>query len=110
QANKLKVVEGRGELSLSVRNVGDNTLADASPGLTLEEVLGLPKKPVPVPPVVVQPFQTEIYRGRSRQINTFDRSVLQESFTAPDPGVPPAIQGPPPTDPAATPANVNELK
>jgi pilus assembly protein CpaB len=72
QASALKVVEGRGELSLMLRSPGE--VGAARPAqVTLEELLGLQ----PEPP----PFTSEIYRGASRQTVTFQREqVAMESF------------------------------
>lgn len=117
QANKLKVVEGRGELSLVVRNSTDSALADAGQGLTIDRVLGLPPKPiVPPPPAKPEPFVTEIYRRGSRQTILFDRDkVMKDAFTGTAPSIPgvaprPMGQVPPPLDPLDVPPNVNELK
>jgi pilus assembly protein CpaB len=73
QANALKVVEGRGELSLALRNPNEAAIAGTSAKMTLEELLGI-KPDAP-------PFIAEIYRGTSRQTVTFERDqVSHESF------------------------------
>lgn len=75
QAAALMVVEGRGDLSLSLRKPGDE-VRDASyrpSPLTLESLLGIPPKRAP--------FRAEIYRGTSRQTITFDEErVSDERF------------------------------
>ena len=72
QANALKVVEGRGDFSLALRNPDDASLAGNSGPQTMEELLKLPRKQV---------LTTDIYRGGTRQTLTFDRGLLvQESF------------------------------
>jgi Flp pilus assembly protein CpaB len=77
QANALKVAEGRGLFSLSLRSETDDTLAQgtALPS-TLENVLSLEPK---------VSFTTEIYRAGMIQKMTFEgeRLVSQETFEAP---------------------------
>jgi len=77
QANALKVAEGRGLFSLSLRSDADHTLASGErlPG-TLENVLSLEPK---------LSFTTEIYRAGAVQKMTFqdERLVSQELFDAP---------------------------
>jgi Flp pilus assembly protein CpaB len=73
QANALKTVEGRGDLTLVVRSPGDAGSGSNHDKLTLEKLLDLKPKPVP--------FTTEIYRGGNRQTLKFDRGqVADESF------------------------------
>jgi Flp pilus assembly protein CpaB len=77
QANALKVAEGRGLFSLSLRSDSDDTLAQGEKHpSTLENVLSLEPK---------VSFTTEIYRAGSVQKMTFqgDRLVSQETFDAP---------------------------
>lgn len=113
QANRLKVVEGRGELSLVLRSTADNELADMGQGLTLDNVLGLPKKPEVV---VAQPFVTEIYRGGSRQTLQFDRDqVIKDVYTGPDrpatgPVAQPVGQVVPPVKTSEVPPDASQLK
>ncbi len=87
QANRLKVVEGRGDFSIVVRNPGDDAPADGNQGLTLEQVLAL-RKP-PVEPVAPPPFKTEIYRGRGLQVNQFSG----RDFVAEEQVIPPGAGG-----------------
>ena len=73
EATVLKAVEGRGELSLSLRGPGES-IADYRPRpVTLERLLGV--RPAP------KPFVVEVYRGGSRQTVVFERDqVTEESF------------------------------
>jgi pilus assembly protein CpaB len=92
QANMLKTVMGRGELSLALRAVGE-TSHNAIDQMTLENLLGL-KSPPP-------PFTTEIYRGGARQTLTFeDQQVIKETFG----GSPPQSNATPTPAPVSPPA------
>jgi Flp pilus assembly protein CpaB len=73
QAAALKSVQGRGDLSLSLRS-SEETIASYRPKkVTLEGLLG-----VDLPP---RPIVTEVYRGASRQTLKFDRQqVANEQF------------------------------
>jgi pilus assembly protein CpaB len=75
QANALRVVEGRGELSLAMRNPEDRAISSDSAPQTLGGLLGL---------VPAQRFQTEIYRGTTRSATTFSgsppHSYVSEQF------------------------------
>ena len=62
QAGALQVVQGRGEMSLAMRNPEDRVTSAAAPPQTLEGLLGLPQ------PVSLT---TEIYRGTTRNTVTF---------------------------------------
>jgi len=66
QANMLRTVEGRGELSLAARAPSDAIAPTdgKSEKLTLENLLGVDTRPT-------QTFVTEIYRGGARDTNTF---------------------------------------
>lgn len=78
QANMLKTVENRGELSLVVRSAQDTpaTVDRRDHKLTLETLLGLADQPAP--------FVTEIYRAGERQTIKFDGgNVVAESFSGP---------------------------
>lgn len=71
QAGILKVVEGRGELSLAIRSPEDAVLASNAESLTLSGLLGVEKKPAP--------FRAEIYNGSSRQTLIFEnQQVIEE--------------------------------
>ncbi|MFW6125349.1 MAG: Flp pilus assembly protein CpaB [Pirellulales bacterium] len=73
QANTLKAVEGRGELSLALRHPEERDLAGLASKVTLEELMGIQPEP--------EPFTAEIYRGASRQTVTFRRArVTEERF------------------------------
>jgi len=73
QAAALKVVEGRGELSLALRSSRETAGRYQPQKVTLENLLGLRPDP--------RPFITEVYRGGSRQTLTFAREqVVQEDF------------------------------
>jgi Flp pilus assembly protein CpaB len=69
QANMLRAVEGRGELSLIPRSAADLTGGAGGKAklLTLEDLLGIEAPPVPPPP-----FKTQIFRGTKESTNTFD--------------------------------------
>ncbi len=73
EVNILKVVQGRGELSLSMRNPDDERLAGQMAQLTLEQLLDVQPRP--------QPHVVEVYRGSSRETLTFDKSqAVDERF------------------------------
>ncbi len=79
QAKALKVAEGRGELSLTLRHPeekGDMQLVStASRSMTLEEVLGVPHKP--------KPAQIEIYRAGQKEVVDFSKKNNVASNNAP---------------------------
>ncbi len=111
QAMQLRVVQGRGELSLALRQPEDaSTLANGG-DLTLEELLNLPPEVEPVPPPKPpEPFVAEIYRKGRRQTMKFavDGGVIQDSGVpdidpAPNSN-PPASGNPADHPPALTPA------
>jgi hypothetical protein len=81
QANILRTVEGRGELTLVPRAEDDLNQISSTPGrkMTLESLLGV------VPPG--EPFKTEIYRRTSRELRVFG-------------GIEPTADVPPPVNPA----------
>jgi Flp pilus assembly protein CpaB len=75
QANALRVVEGRGELSLAMRNPSDRVISADSAPQTLHGLLGL---------VPAQRHATEFYRGTARSTVTFTgsapHSYVREQF------------------------------
>ena len=73
QAAALKVVEGRGELSLALRATNETAERYPTQRVTIEQLLGLRQSP--------RPFVTEVYRGGSRQTITFaQQQVVEEEF------------------------------
>jgi Flp pilus assembly protein CpaB len=70
QAQALKAVEGRGQLSFALRGPSDVVAASAAQDpVSLERLLGLkPQRPV---------FVAEIYRGAARQTVTFERDQVE---------------------------------
>lgn len=79
QANMIKAVEGRGELSFVVRSSKESTasLDRREQKTTLENVLGLEQKPDLT-------FTTEIYRAGDRQTLKFQRGfIIDESYSGP---------------------------
>ncbi len=73
QARELKMVEGRGDLSLVLRSADDPAAASLAGPSTLRELLNVPPKP--------EPFVSEIYRNGRRQTLTFDGvMVAKEVF------------------------------
>jgi pilus assembly protein CpaB len=66
QASALKVVEGRGELMLALRNPTDADYAADPEPLTLESLLGFSESSPPI--------STDIYRGSSKQTMMFQES------------------------------------
>jgi Flp pilus assembly protein CpaB len=75
EAIRLKATEGRGQLSLVLRNETDlSQQSDLEKSLSLADVLQLPppEKPIP-PPVIVEPppILTEVFRRGQRQVTTF---------------------------------------
>jgi len=71
QAETLRVVEGQGRLSLTLRNPSDNSIVDPVSGRTLDQILGR-KRIVAIQPQT--PTKTEVFRGSSMTVQTFDAS------------------------------------
>lgn len=67
QASALKIVEGRGVFTLSLRNPADESLAGIGGPRTLDTLLNLPRK---------ETHTSEIYRGTSRQTVTFQNGEI----------------------------------
>jgi len=86
QARALKVVEGRGSLSLVLRSDEDKQLADTGGPSTLMGMLGV-KEPA-------APFVSEIYRRTSRSSQVF-RDGQREKITLDPPYGMPVIETPP---------------
>ena len=74
QAAALKVVEGRGRLTLLMRSPNDTKPAVHSDPLTLEKLLGLPEK--------LEPFRAEIYVVGSHRTLTFGHQQRSSSSGA----------------------------
>ncbi len=77
QASILKVVQGRGELSLVLRRPEETVAASSllDKKVTLEKLLGIE------PPAAEPRFSAEIYRGSARQSLSFKREqVIEEQF------------------------------
>lgn len=100
EANRLKIVEGRGELSLVLHGDKNAPAPDAIYPQTLEQLLNIPPR--------LLPFTAEIYRRGSRQTVTFQNNqVIKEEFgdlkiapprrsqVAPPNAAPPAPANPP---------------
>jgi Flp pilus assembly protein CpaB len=68
QVSALKIAEGKGVFSLSLRNPDDNGLAGGSGPRTLDKLLDLPER-----------FTSEIYRGANKQTITFKDGQVVES-------------------------------
>jgi pilus assembly protein CpaB len=114
EANRIKVVEGKGELSIVLRGKSDaEPIQNVIYPQTLDQLLGIPPKPAP--------FTANIYRRNSVQKLTFDgNEVIDNQFTplqitpsrrataptTPNPNAVPATPNPapqqqtPPTPPA----------
>ena len=77
QANAIKIVEGQGDFSLSLRGGNDDSLAASSGPQTLHSLLGIRQKE--------QPHKVEIWRGSSLQKVTYedDKMVEQETIEMP---------------------------
>jgi len=73
QANALKIVEGRGNFSLTLRGSADNALVADSGPQTINQLLGIPPKQ--------QPFTTEVWRGGQLQSMTFENDKFVEQTT-----------------------------
>lgn len=73
QANALKIVEGKGDFSLSLRGDNDDSLAANSGPQTLHSLLGIPPKK--------QPHKTEIWRGGQLQAVTFEDDKMVDQVT-----------------------------
>lgn len=72
QANALKVVEQRGELSLVLRGPNDVVMNAAAQPQTLQTLLGLNKST----------FSTEVYRGGKLEVNSFrNNETAPSAFT-----------------------------
>jgi hypothetical protein len=97
QAQELRVVEGHGDLSLSLRSDQENVAGVAPAPLTLAELLHIPPK-LKEP----EPFIAEIYRAGKRQTLVFaGTQVAKEDFGGLDIGKP---KPPPAPAPAPSPA------
>ena len=83
QASILKVAEGRGAFSLSLRSDSDEASAQKSDPQTIEQLLNVkPKVTVKEKEKEKEkPFTTEIYRGNSRSKKVYSQDqVLNETF------------------------------
>lgn len=99
KANHLKVAEGRGTLSLALRNQDDHdTIANNRP-VTLEGLMGV------VPPK--GPFTSQMYRRGRPTTLVFDNNVLVDRYTAP--AIPSDLQFGPPQSPQAAPFDPQAL-
>lgn len=105
QANALKVAEGRGLFTLSLRNPKDETVTVSTGPQSLEGLLNLPRRE--------RPFVSEIYRGGMRTTLTFERESKTRPFQLTSPVVDRPSQAPastptsttaPPPAPAPAPA------
>lgn len=101
-ANRLKVVEGQGDLSLTLRGASDANSQTKIPSQTLEMLLGIRSRP--------GPWMADVYRRGARQTLAFEHNqVVDERFG----GVPNTTPAPVPTEkieiktdqPATNPAN-----
>lgn len=103
QSKALKVAEGRGDMSLSMRSPGGDVVANNMGGVTLEGLLGIPPRPGPA--------IVDIYRAADRQTLIFNQSrgrQIQVPLppTPANPMAPPAVPGPgvaPPQVPGVVP-------
>jgi len=102
QSKALKVAEGRGDMSLSMRSPTGDATAQNMQAMTLEGILGLPPR--------IGPAVVDIYRGGSRQSIIFDRGRAREIPPPPAPinplapGVNPGVDvAPPPPGNGAVP-------
>jgi pilus assembly protein CpaB len=73
QANALKIVEGRGDFSLTLRSNSDNALVADSGPQTIHQLLGIPAKQ--------KPFTTDVWRGGHLQSMTFDNDKFVKQTT-----------------------------
>lgn len=73
QANALKIAEGRGDFSLSLRSDSDDAHAADNGPQDLHTLLGIPPKQ--------KPFTTEIWRGNRLQSVTFEDDKFAEHVT-----------------------------
>ena len=71
QAETLRVVEGQGRLSLTLRNPNDDSIVDPVTGRTLDEILGRRQVALVQPPQI---RRTEVFRGSNMTVQTFDAS------------------------------------
>jgi pilus assembly protein CpaB len=97
QANALRVVQGRGELSLAMRNPHDVVAATDGSPQTLDSLLGLPRP---------KSFSTEIFRGSTRNTVTFVEPTtpvirLEQFPVRSDANKPTSLQDPQSPAPAA---------
>jgi len=100
QANALKITEGRGEYSLSLRPDNDPSLSGNAGPQTLEGLLGIKRRPPPPPRPL--PKTVEAYRGSARSVLVFDGQDV--TVTGPN-VVPPLNDNPRPLNPATVPAD-----
>lgn len=71
QAKALKIVEGKGDLTLALRRAEDNMIipvSHSSDAMTLEQLLGLP--------ATRRQTKVEIYKGSNKQVVQFDEEAL----------------------------------
>lgn len=90
QATMLQVVQGKGDVWLTVRRPGEIDSLTAASGSTLEEILEIKPPPVVVvekEPEQPPPWYTVIYRRGSPSANAFSRNQLieQQSLSPSDP-------------------------
>jgi Flp pilus assembly protein CpaB len=98
QSKALKVAEGRGDMSLSMRSIGGDVVANSMAGVTLEGLLGLPPR--------LGPAVVDIYRGGDRQTLIFNQGRGRQMIIPPAPANPMAPPPPgavPPPAPGAVP-------
>lgn len=101
QSKALKIAEGRGDMSLSMRSVVGDVVASNPAGVTLEGLLGIPPRPGPA--------VVDIYRAGNRQTLIFNPARGRQIVLPPNPVnpvAPPAAPGQdvaPPPPPGAVP-------
>jgi Flp pilus assembly protein CpaB len=109
QAEKIKVVEGHGSLSLSLCAAPVSAESDVPPSselgrptsnLTLASVLGLPDPPMPEEAAKpAPPMKSEIFRRGRRQVVTFSSDQNSDPATAAPGSTDPNVDVPPPAQP-----------
>jgi Flp pilus assembly protein CpaB len=92
QANMLRAVEGRGEISLVVRSPDDKSVSATRPKMTLDQLMDIERRK----------YATEIYRRGSKQTLTFrDDGSSQHAPAAVEETDDEPMAAPPIADPAA---------